>query len=79
MLQVAFVLANGPLAWAIVVWRNSFVFHSVDKFTSVVIHALPPLVMYCERWHLAPASASALGADALLARLGDEAAHRLRW
>ena len=63
--RVAFVLANGPLAWAIVVWRNSFVFHSVDKFTSVVIHALPPLVMYCERWHLAPASASALGADAL--------------
>ena len=63
--RVAFVLANGPLAWAIVVWRNSFVFHSVDKFTSVVIHALPPLVMYCERWFLAPASASALGADAL--------------
>ena len=44
------MLANGPLAWAILVWRNSFVFHSVDKVTSTFIHAMPPLVTFCQRW-----------------------------
>jgi hypothetical protein len=37
---------NGPLLWAIVTWKNSLVFHDVDKITSVFIHALPPIVTF---------------------------------
>lgn len=49
-LKLNFVFANGPLAWAILAWRNSLVFHSVDKITSVFIHAFPALLTYCWRW-----------------------------
>ncbi|KAI8997206.1 hypothetical protein BDB01DRAFT_712804 [Pilobolus umbonatus] len=45
-----YCMTNGPVAWAIITWRNSLVFHSLDKVTSVVIHIFPPLVMYCIRW-----------------------------
>eukprot|EP00804_Cyclotella_cryptica_P001271 CCRYP_012755-RA/>CCRYP_012755-RA protein AED:0.10 eAED:0.10 QI:546/1/1/1/0/0/2/100/185 len=31
-------------------WRNSLVFHSMDKMTSMFIHMLPPIVMFCRRW-----------------------------
>src|SRR4051794_7827254 len=34
---------TGPLAWAIVTWRNSMVFHSLDKITSMFIHITPTL------------------------------------
>ena len=30
-LQVAFLSAMGPLGWAIVAWRNSLVFHDLEK------------------------------------------------
>lgn len=43
-------LTHGPVAWAIITWRNSLVFHSLDKVTSVFIHIFPPLVMYCVKW-----------------------------
>ncbi|KAJ8432527.1 hypothetical protein Cgig2_030319 [Carnegiea gigantea] len=33
----------GPLAWAIIVWRCSLVFNSIDKITSVLIHLLPAM------------------------------------
>ncbi|GAN06330.1 integral to membrane protein [Mucor ambiguus] len=46
----SFCMTNGPVAWAIITWRNSLVFHSLDKVTSVFIHIFPPLVMYCIRW-----------------------------
>lgn len=46
-----FVLANGPLAIGIVMWRNSLVFHDLDKCTSVFIHIYPALVTYTYRWH----------------------------
>jgi hypothetical protein len=45
-----YCLTHGPVAWAIVTWRNSLVFHSLDKVTSVFIHIFPPLVMYCVKW-----------------------------
>jgi hypothetical protein len=48
--QVNYLLANGPLAWAIVLWRNSLVFHSIDKVTSVYIHLFPILLSFCTRW-----------------------------
>ncbi|KAI8638953.1 hypothetical protein BD408DRAFT_453371 [Parasitella parasitica] len=46
----AFTLTNGPVLWAIITWRNSLVFHSLDKVTSVFIHIFPPLVTYTLRW-----------------------------
>jgi hypothetical protein len=36
---------TGPLASAIITWRNSLVFHSLDKVTSLFIHMYPPLVL----------------------------------
>ncbi|KAI7905278.1 uncharacterized protein BX663DRAFT_502326 [Cokeromyces recurvatus] len=46
----AFTLTNGPVIWAIITWRNSLVFHSLDKVTSVFIHIFPALVTYTLRW-----------------------------
>ncbi|KAA0167987.1 hypothetical protein FNF27_07234 [Cafeteria roenbergensis] len=46
----AFAVACGPVATAIVAWRNSLVFHDIDKTTTVVIHAFPALVAFCTRW-----------------------------
>eukprot|EP00667_Euglena_gracilis_P009576 EG_transcript_9728 len=48
--RLHFVLAQGPLLWAIPTWRNSFVFHSLDKVTSVFIHLFPALLTYVKRW-----------------------------
>lgn len=36
---------SGPLASAIITWRNSLVFHSLDKVTSLFIHMYPPVVL----------------------------------
>ncbi|GAM21974.1 hypothetical protein SAMD00019534_051490 [Acytostelium subglobosum LB1] len=49
--KLVFALSNGPLAWGCIVWRNSMVFHDVDKLTSVFIHLCPPIVTYCLRWY----------------------------
>lgn len=46
-----FAFSHGPLLWAVVAWRNSLVFHSLDKVTSVYIHTLPPLMTWAWRWH----------------------------
>eukprot|EP01133_Synstelium_polycarpum_P007579 gene7579-8870_t len=51
LFKLVFALSNGPLAWGTVVWRNSLVFHDVDKLTSVFIHLCPPIVTYCLRWY----------------------------
>ncbi|KAI3814460.1 hypothetical protein L1987_14100 [Smallanthus sonchifolius] len=40
----------GPLAWALIVWRCSLVFSSVDKLVSVLIHLLPGVVFFTIRW-----------------------------
>ncbi|VDN96893.1 unnamed protein product [Rodentolepis nana] len=47
---VLFGLANSTVYSAIVLFRNSFVFHNYDKMTSCFIHILPPLISYCVRW-----------------------------
>jgi len=44
--MVMFGIANGPLAWAAYIFRNSLVFHDVDKMTSVYIHTLPMFLTY---------------------------------
>ncbi len=49
--KVLFFAANGPVISAIITWRNSLVFHSLDKLTSLVIHMFPPLLTFCWRWY----------------------------
>jgi hypothetical protein len=38
LFQACYGLAHGPSAIAIATWRNSLVFHSVEKVTSLFIH-----------------------------------------
>ncbi|KAI9094400.1 hypothetical protein DFS34DRAFT_582922 [Phlyctochytrium arcticum] len=47
-------LANGPVLMAITAWRNSLVFHSLDKVTSLLIHFDPPLTLFILRWKASP-------------------------
>ncbi|WVO14095.1 hypothetical protein L204_101723 [Cryptococcus depauperatus] len=48
-----YLLTLGPLASAIITWRNSLVFHSMDKVTSLFIHIYPPIVLTVIR-HIYP-------------------------
>ncbi|SAL96569.1 hypothetical protein [Absidia glauca] len=50
LFYATYSLTGGPVAWAIVTWRNSLVFHSLDKVTSVFIHIMPALVTFVIRW-----------------------------
>ena len=54
--RLNFVWCNGPLAMAVIIWKNSLVFHSFDKITSLFIHLIPPMLTWCVRWQgsLAP-------------------------
>lgn len=52
LFTVCYTLSHGPLAFAIVLWRNSLVFHSLDKVTSLFIHMYPPLTLFTLRWLL---------------------------
>jgi hypothetical protein len=49
-----YCLAYGNNAVAIAMWRNSMVFHSLDKVTSLFIHIMPPATLHC-LVHLTPA------------------------
>ena len=51
LFEIVFVCSNGPLLFAILAWRNSLVFHSLDKVTTVFIHAFPPILTWAERWY----------------------------
>ena len=48
--RYCFAMANGPLVTAVLVWRNSFVFHDLDRVCSTMLHALPPVWTYALRW-----------------------------
>jgi len=50
LFTMAFACANGPVAFAIIAWRNSLVFHELEKVTSVFIHFLPALLTFSQRW-----------------------------
>ncbi|PSK57897.1 hypothetical protein B9Z65_9099 [Elsinoe australis] len=50
-----FCLAFGNNAVAIAMWRNSLVFHSLDKVTSLFIHIMPCVTLHCII-HLLPES-----------------------
>ncbi|OJJ33992.1 hypothetical protein ASPWEDRAFT_52338 [Aspergillus wentii DTO 134E9] len=42
-----FCLTFGNNAVAIAMWRNSMVFHSMDKVVSLFIHIMPPTALHC--------------------------------
>ena len=42
----SYAFSFGTLCLAVVLWRNSFVLHSVEKTTSTVIHVLPPVILH---------------------------------
>ncbi|KAG4302589.1 hypothetical protein PCANB_001212 [Pneumocystis canis] len=46
LLVSTYFLSFGSLSWAIIAWRNSLVFHSMDKVTSLFIHIFPPTVLH---------------------------------
>ncbi|KAJ4823433.1 glycerophosphocholine acyltransferase [Turnera subulata] len=50
LFMVCFSFSEGPLAWALIVWRCSLVFSSADKIVSVLIHLLPGIVFFTIRW-----------------------------
>ncbi|XP_050395301.1 uncharacterized protein LOC130010312 [Patella vulgata] len=51
LFMVVFAFANGPMVWAMVLFRNSLVLHCIDKTTSVYIHLLPALLSFVIRWY----------------------------
>ena len=53
-----YVFSNGPLAFAIMMFRNSLVYHEIDKLTSMAIHAIPMIVMTHIRWYTIPHQAN---------------------
>mmetsp|Transcript_21099 Transcript_21099/g.61587 ORF Transcript_21099/g.61587 Transcript_21099/m.61587 type:complete len:586 (-) Transcript_21099:113-1870(-) len=50
--KINFSFSLGPLCWAVVLWRNSLVFHAMDKVTTVYIHILPSWLVLVTRWYL---------------------------
>ena len=54
MFQVLFMIANGPLAWSVPLFRNSLVLHSFPHMISLFIHFSPMALTYCLRWHSSP-------------------------
>jgi hypothetical protein len=52
---------TGPLAWSTLTFRNSLVFHDLDKSTSVMLHLGPALVSWALRWHTPPGFGPAEG------------------
>ncbi|KAL7959190.1 hypothetical protein V8C34DRAFT_280566 [Trichoderma compactum] len=54
LFTAAYCLAFGNNAVAIIMWRNSLVFHSFDKVTSLFIHIMPCATLHCIV-HLYPA------------------------
>ena len=50
MFQVLFLVCNGPLAWSVLAFAQSLVFHSHAHMTSVFIHVSPMLLSHALRW-----------------------------
>eukprot|EP01118_Nematostelium_gracile_P007413 TRINITY_DN2414_c0_g1_i1.p1 TRINITY_DN2414_c0_g1~~TRINITY_DN2414_c0_g1_i1.p1 ORF type:complete len:387 (+),score=65.90 TRINITY_DN2414_c0_g1_i1:56-1216(+) len=50
LFKLCFAYSTGPLSIAVALWKNSMVFHSLDKITSVYIHLTPALVSWTIRW-----------------------------
>eukprot|EP00049_Salpingoeca_infusionum_P011530 m.200579 g.200579 ORF g.200579 m.200579 type:complete len:312 (+) comp14962_c0_seq1:169-1104(+) len=50
LVKVGYGFSSGPLLLAIYALRNSLVFHSADRLTTVFIHASPAILMWVLRW-----------------------------
>lgn len=61
--KLVFALNLGPLLWSIIAFRNSLVYHSLDKMTSHFLHWFPACVSYANRWHPPRAMRERLEAD----------------
>ena len=48
--QILFMVSNGPLAWSVLTFSQSLVFHSHAHMTSVFIHISPMLLTHALRW-----------------------------
>jgi hypothetical protein len=48
---VAFAVANGPLPFAGLMFKNALVFHSPDKIVNCSTHILPTVVTFVIRWY----------------------------
>lgn len=59
LFMAAYCLSFGNNAVAIIMWRNSLVFHSFDKVTSLFIHIMPCATLHCIV-HLYPAAEQAV-------------------
>lgn len=55
LFKALFAMTNGPLLWAIPLFRNQLKFHSLQHVISVFIHISPASVTYAIRWCLDPA------------------------
>lgn len=51
LFRALFFAANGPLAWSVLAFNNSLLFHSIDHITSVFIHMSPMIVTFGLHWH----------------------------
>ena len=50
LFQALFMMSNGPLAWSVLTFSQSLVFHSHAHMTSVFIHISPMLLSHALRW-----------------------------
>lgn len=50
--HTTFAFNTGPLAFSILAFRNSLVYHDMDKVTSLYLHLVPACVSWAQRWHL---------------------------
>jgi len=51
LLRSFFLLVEGPLAWSVLLFRNSMVFHNFDQMTSLWLHVSAAVVGWSFRWH----------------------------
>lgn len=54
MFQILYMLAHGPLAWSVLAFSQSMIFHSAPHMTSVFIHTSPMALAFAIRWSKTP-------------------------
>ena len=74
--KMVFALSLGPLLWSILAFRNSLVYHSFDKVTSLFLHWFPACVCWAHRWHPPESLSLALEKDSYLREKWDTASFK---
>jgi hypothetical protein len=77
--MVIFAISNGPLAFSVLLFRNSLVFHSMDKLISCFIHISPALLTYCIRWHQPEIKEMGEMLDFTICDVDDSECYNLLW